>query len=159
MESSLSKKATIVQEALKLRGFDFQVLELAASTRTAKDAAQALSCEVAQIVKSLVFRRKTAQKPFLLLVSGTNRVNERVVAAVVGDDIEKPDAEYVSELTGFPIGGVPPLAHKQSLETFIDKDLLRYEILWAAAGTPHAVFQFRSYDLQAMTDGVIIQVT
>lgn len=158
MSQDLSSSAQKVQEALRLLGFSFQVVELPGSTRTAKDAAQTIGCQVEQIVKSLVFKGKHSQAPMLVIASGGNRVNERRLSELVGEPIEKADAAYVRERTGFAIGGVPPVGHSERIKTFIDKDLLQYEEVWAAAGTPQAVFRLAPSDLQTMTDGSIIDI-
>ncbi len=155
---SLSQNAQKIQEALAKQGATCTVVELSASTHTANDAATALGCEVAQIVKSLVFVTKTLKKPILVLASGSNRVNEKLISKEVGEKIEKADATFVKETTGFQIGGIPPLGHKQKIETYIDQDLLQWEKVWAAAGTPHAVFQVKSEDLQKLTEGKIIEI-
>jgi len=158
MAKELRTSAQRVQDILQSRGFAFQVVELAASTRTAKEAATAIGCSVAQIVKSLIFRTSITHKPLLVVVSGANRVDERVLAALVGEPIEKPDAEFVRERTGFAVGGVAPVGHTESLETFIDKDLLQFETIWAAAGTPFAVFQLTPSDLVTLTGGKIVSI-
>ena len=128
-----------------------------ASTRTAADAA--VQASVGQIVKSLVFRGKTTGKPHLILVSGGNRVHEPATAAVLGEPITRPNAEFVRAATGFAIGSVPPLGHTVPLTTFMDEDLLQYETIWAAAGTPYAVFAVSPKKLQAAVGATIIRVT
>ena len=156
--SFLSPSAQKVQDALHASGMRQQVLELPASTRTAQDAAQTIGCQVGQIVKSLIFRGKQSGRPLLILVSGTNRVKEEAVENLIGEAIGKAQAEYVRELTGFAIGGVPPLGHDHPLETIIDEDLLQYNQIWAAAGTPNAVFCLESRDLQRLTGGKVVRV-
>jgi len=147
-----------VQQALQVLGFDLQVMELPQSTRTAAEAAQAVGCQVGQIVKSLVFRGKQTQQPVLVIASGSNRVNEKTLAVLLGEPIERADPDYVREKTGFAIGGVPPVGHAQSLRVFIDEDLLQYSEVWAAAGTPNAVFCLSPQDLERMTGGKITRV-
>jgi prolyl-tRNA editing enzyme YbaK/EbsC (Cys-tRNA(Pro) deacylase) len=137
----LPASAQRVQDAARSAGLDVAVVEMADSTRTAEDAAAACGCEVAQIVKSLVFRGAESGKPFLMLVSGSNRLNEKGVAGALGEKLKRPDADYVREVTGFAIGGIPPLGHASPMQVFIDEDLLRFERVWAAAGTPRAVFE------------------
>lgn len=156
--SFLSPNAQKVQDALHASGMRLQVLELPASTRTAQDAAQTIGCQVGQIVKSLIFRGKQSGRPLLILVSGTNRVKEERIENLIGEAIGKAQAEYVRELTGFAIGGVPPLGHDHPLETIIDEDLLQYNQIWAAAGTPNAVFCLESRDLQRLTGGKVVRV-
>jgi len=155
---SLSPSAQKVQAALRSFGFALQVVELPASTRTAQEAANAVGCQVGQIVKSLVFRRLASGAPLLILVSGANRVNEARIQALLGESVGKADADFVRLHTGFAIGGVPPLGHNQPIETLIDADLLQFQVIWAAAGTPNAVFRLSPSDLERMTGGRVIQV-
>jgi prolyl-tRNA editing enzyme YbaK/EbsC (Cys-tRNA(Pro) deacylase) len=136
----LPASAMRVQDAARASGLDIAVAEMAESTRTAEEAASACGCAVAQIVKSLVFRGAASGKPYLMLVSGSNRLDEKAVAAVLGESLARPDAAYVRDVTGFAIGGIPPLGHATPMQVFIDEDLLGYETVWAAAGTPRAVF-------------------
>jgi len=138
---SISKRAQQFQDLLTERGLGLTVLELPDSTRTADDAARALGCKKAQIVKSLVFRLVADDSPIVVLASGPNRVNEETIARVVGSPIVKGDADFVKEVTGFAIGGVPPLGHKQRVTLLVDEDLLAFDEVWAAAGTPNAVFK------------------
>ena len=159
MPATLSKSALKVQHALEVRGLACPVVEMAKTTRSAKDAARAVGCRVEQIVKSLVFRGKKSRKAFLIVASGVNRVNEKKFAERVGEPVEMPDADFVREKTGFAIGGVPPIAHTNPLDTFIDEDLLNYAEIWAAAGTPRAVFKLTPADLRKITGGQVIKVT
>jgi prolyl-tRNA editing enzyme YbaK/EbsC (Cys-tRNA(Pro) deacylase) len=154
----LSPSARKVQQALEKAGFSLSVVELPDSTRTAAEAAQAVGCQVGQIVKSLVFKGRRSLKPILVVASGANRVNESRIEALIGEPLGKADAEFVRQHTGFAIGGVPPLGHTQPLETYIDEDLLRYSRVWAAAGTPHAVFELDPTDLPALTGGTVISI-
>lgn len=153
---ALSKSAQRVQEALDEFGMKLQVIELPGSTRTANDAAGSIGCEVGQIVKSLVFRTKDTDKAILVLASGKNRVNEAGLSGLLGEMILKADAVYVREVTGFSIGGVPPVGHASEITTLIDEDLLTYSEIWAAAGTPRAVFQLTPEALLTVTGGRII---
>lgn len=155
----LKSSAQKVQDALDALGFhNITVLELPASTRSAAEAAQAIGCQVGQIAKSLVFKTKTSQHPVLVIASGANRVDVKQVGQLVGDKISKADADFVRQQTGFAIGGVPPVGHSQSVDIFIDADLLAYDQIWAAAGTPHAVFQLTPDDLVAMTGGHVAEL-
>lgn len=120
----LSRSAQSVQDVLSKKGINAKVIELPTSTRTAIDAANTIGCEVAQIVKSLIFRTKHTNKPILVLASGVNRVNEKLVAQAVGEEIVKADADFTREVTGFAIGGIPPVGHQQKIETFIDEDFM-----------------------------------
>jgi prolyl-tRNA editing enzyme YbaK/EbsC (Cys-tRNA(Pro) deacylase) len=158
MSKELSSSAQKIQDTLQGSGFASQVVELPDSARTAKEAAQAIGCEVEQIVKSLVFKGKHSHNPLLVVASGTNRVNEQQISTLVGEPLEKADANFVRQRTGFVIGGVPPLGHSEPLRTLIDEDLLQYKEIWAAAGTPHAVFQLTPADLQVMTGGKVVSI-
>ena len=155
----LSPSARKVQEVLQTRGLSFRVVELPASTRTAREAAEAIGCQVGQIAKSLVFKGKHSGKPLLVIASGVNRVDEAKVAELVGEPIEKADADFVRQRTGFSIGGVPPVGHSVPLQTWIDEDLLKHETIWAAAGTPHAVLELKPTDYPEMTGGEIASIT
>ena len=156
---TLSSNAQKVQDALAKLGMTLQVVELPASTRTAIEAAQAVGCQVGQIVKSLVFRAAHSDRPILVVASGANRVNEARLGELLGEPIAKADADFVHLRTGFAIGGVPPLAHAEPLTIFIDQDLLQYDAIWAAAGTPHAVFCLTPAQLVTMTRGKVVQIT
>lgn len=152
----LKPSAQKVQDALNALGLqNFTVLELPASTRSAAEAAQAVGCQVGQIAKSLVFKTKTSQRPLLVIASGINRVDVKRIGELTGRKIAKADADFVRQQTGFTIGGVPPVGHSQPLDTFIDADLLAYDHIWAAAGTPHAVFQLTPDDLVRITGGQV----
>jgi len=155
----LSSNAQKVQEALNAIGLQLDVIELPDSTRTSQEAAQAIGCQVSQIAKSIVFRTLTSQRPILVIASSSNRVNEKTIANLIGEDIGKADADFVRSHTGFVIGGVPPLGHAEPLQIFIDHDLLQYSEIWAAAGTPHAVFRLTPEDLLRMSTGNVIRVT
>ncbi len=155
--ATLSSSAQKIQNLLNELGYAYTVVEHAESTRTAQEAAERASCELGQIVKSLVFASDSG-KALLILVSGANRVNEKRVAEHVGDKIRRADADFVRRATGFAIGGVPPVGHAEKMETYIDEDLLKYETVWAAAGTPNAIFELKSADLQKMTNGKVVQV-
>src|SRR5438552_951224 len=141
MTGQLKPAAQRVQGLLKERGFQNTVIELPDSTRSAAEAAQAVGCPVEAIVKSLIFRARTTNRPVLVIASGGNRVDEAKVAHVIGQPIGKADAQFVRERTGFAIGGVAPIGHAEPPITVIDADLMRLERLYAAAGTPNAVFQ------------------
>ena len=145
-----------VQQTLKSLGFSDEIVVFPDSTRTAIEAAQAVGCSVGQIVKSLVFRGAQLHKPVLALVSGANRVNEKRLGLLFGEEIEKADADFVRQHTGFAVGGVPPVGHVEDLATFIDRDLLQYDEIWAAAGSPHTVFRLTPGDLQRMTGGEVV---
>jgi prolyl-tRNA editing enzyme YbaK/EbsC (Cys-tRNA(Pro) deacylase) len=159
MSNQLSNSARKVQDALIALGFGTRhVVELPDSTRTAGEAAAAIGCTVAQIAKSLVFKGRTSGNPILVIASGANRVNTQRIGELVGETVDKPDADYVREKTGFVIGGVPPVGHSTSLITFVDEDLRQFGEIWAAAGTPRAVFKLTPGDLEKMTAGRVISV-
>jgi len=134
------------------------VVELPSSTRTAVEAAKAVGCQVGQIVKSLVFRAKRSRQAILIIASGENRVSEPKIEALIGEPLGKADADFVRQQTGFAIGGVPPVGHLNRLITFIDVDLLSYNVVWAAAGTPHAVFCLNPADLERITGGRVVDL-
>ena len=155
----LTKSARSVQAALDVKGLNCKVLELPNSTRTAQDAAIAIGCNVAQIVKSLIFKTQSSNQPVLILASGPNMVNELVIELHLKEKIIKADASFSKEITGFAIGGIPPIGHQQLIEhIFIDQDLLRFNDIWAAAGTPNAVFNLKPSDLLTMTNGRVISI-
>ena len=158
MTSQLSSSAQKVQDALEAMGLSLEVVELPASTRTAMQAAQAIGCQVGQIVKSLVFKAARSGRAVLVLTSGQNRVDERLIEALIGEPLGKADADFVRQQTGFSIGGVPPVGHDRQIETYIDEDLIGFDQLWAAAGTPHAVFRLAPGDLVKMTSGQVVPV-
>jgi Cys-tRNA(Pro) deacylase len=158
MSQPLSPSAQKVQDALAAQGVSLQVMELPASTRTAQEAARAVGCEVGQIVKSLVFKGQDSGSPVLVIASGANRVNEAKLAEKLGERPVKADPDFVRQHTGFAIGGVPPLGHPKPLRTFIDRDLLGYETIWAAAGTPNAVFSLTPPDLLRITSGEVVDI-
>lgn len=132
-----------------------QVIQLSESTRTAKEAASALSCALGQIVKSLVFR--VNDDPILVLASGSNHVDERLLESLIGSPIQRARADFVRQHTGHTIGGVAPVGHPKPIPTFVDKDLLNYEQVWAAAGGPYAVFACEPSFLATL--GKVIRVT
>ena len=155
MTPAASPAACRVQAAL---GERFQVLEFDASTRTAADAAAAIGCEVAEIAKSLIFHGRTSGRAVLIIASGVDRVDEKKAAAAVGEPIARADADFVREATGFAIGGVPPIGHKTEPIVLIEEQLTRFAEIWAAAGTPNAVFCLTPSDLVEMTGGRVAAV-
>jgi prolyl-tRNA editing enzyme YbaK/EbsC (Cys-tRNA(Pro) deacylase) len=157
--SVLKQSAQAVQDALESSGLECRVTELPASTRTAKEAAQAIGCTVAQIAKTIVFKTSETGRAVLVVASGVNRVNEYAIVSSVGEPIEKASPDFVREATGFAIGGVPPCGHLRPLLTFIDRDLLGLDVLWAAAGTPNAVFRIEPEDLIRLTEGQVLDIT
>lgn len=159
MPAPLSPSAQRVQDALRAAGFAYEVVESPEPTRTAAEAARRVGCQVGQIAKSLVFRTATTGRPVLVIASGANTVNEFRIGMYLKEAVARAPAAFVREVTGFAIGGVPPLGHARPLPTFIDQDLLSYPEIWAAAGTPYALFRLLPADLVRMTGGQVVKVT
>ncbi|HUI90142.1 MAG TPA: YbaK/EbsC family protein [Anaerolineales bacterium] len=155
---TLSPSAQKVQDILRSQGFDYSVIEHAESTRTAQEAADRAGCALGQIIKSLIFKGRASNKPILVLTSGANRVDEKRISAYAGESIVRADADFVRVVTGFAIGGVPPLGHVQKMETYLDEDLLQHKTVWGAAGTPNAIFELTPDDLIKMTNGRVVKV-
>ncbi len=153
--TELSPSAKRVQDVLAGYRLTCRVVELPALTRSAPEAAEAMGCDIAQIAKSMVFRGAETDEPLLVIASGANRVSVEKLAGLAGETILKADADFVRERTGFAIGGVAPVGHTNPLRTWIDRDLLNYEAVWAAAGTPRALFSIRSKELVEVTGGVV----
>lgn len=156
--STLSNSAQKIQDLLLSLGYSYTVVEHAESTRTAQEAADRAGCQLGQIVKSLIFKGDSSGKPILVLTSGANRVNEKRISEYAGEKISRADADFVRTVTGFAIGGVPPIGHAQTMETYLDEDFLQFPTIWAAAGTPNAIFELKTEDLQKMTNGKIVAV-
>jgi Cys-tRNA(Pro) deacylase len=154
----LSSSAQKVKEVLQGFGINFNILEYAETTRTAQEAANKVGCQLGQIVKSLVFKGQSTNKGILVLTSGSNRVDEKKIGQYTGESIAQADPEFVRTVTGYAIGGVPPVGHALPLETYIDEDLMQFSMVWAAAGTPFAVFELSSTDLAKITQGKIVRV-
>lgn len=148
-----------VADAIAAHGLRTSVTILETPGTTAQMAADAIGIEVARIVKSLVFRGVESDAPYLLLVSGANRVHEKRTGRQLGEKLARADVDFVRAVTGFPIGGVSPLAHPAPIRTVIDETLFAYETVWAAAGTPRAVFETTAADLERCTKAQKIDVT
>ena len=142
-----------VRKALADAGLHAEIRQFPDSTRTADEAASAVGVHAGQIVKSLVFM--AGDQPVLALVSGSNRLDIGLLAALVGAQVEKADADTVRRHTGYAIGGVPPAGFPRPIPTYIDRDLLTYDVVWAAAGTPHHVFAIAPAQLCALTSGIV----
>ena len=137
-------------EAAREAGLDPDVHEFPQGTKTAADAARAVGCDVGQIVKSLVF--VADGEPFIALTSGPNRADTERLAGLLGAaEVRRATPDEAREATGFAIGGTPPLGHPRRLRMLLDRDLLAYETLWAAAGTPNTVFRLSAEDLLRVT--------
>jgi Cys-tRNA(Pro) deacylase len=145
-----------VVEALRTAGVSIEITEFAESTRTAVEAARAVGATVGQIVKSLVFM--AGEQPILALVSGANRADVAKLAALAGAPVRQADAATVRAATGYAIGGVPPLGHPTPLPTYLDAALRQYARVWAAAGTPNAVFPIAPTDLERITQAQVVDL-
>jgi len=153
----LSPSAARVQQALRDAGLDSTIVEHSVAARTSAEAASALGCTVGEIAKSLIFRRGD-NDAVLVIASGANRVDESKVAELLGEPIRKADAAFVRELTGYAIGGIPPLAHAKPSTTLVDRDLLQFARVHAAGGTPNAMFPIRPQDLVRVSGGRVADV-
>lgn len=155
----LHPTAQKVADAARKLGLDITIKEFAETTRTAEDAARAIGCTVAQIVKSLLF--VVNGRPVMALVSGPNRLDEGKLAGLCGvskNKVKRADADAVREVTGFAIGGVPPFGHATRVPVYIDQDFWQFEVIWAAAGTPNAVFAITPNELKRVTGGVAVEL-
>jgi len=146
------------REFIAAKGLHMVAVEMPASTHSAEDAAAAIGCEVAQIAKALVFRGQASGDALLVIASGPNRVDEAKIATIAGESVEFPDAEFVRDATGFSIGGVPPFGHDRALRTLVDEDLVACSEIWAAAGTPRAVFRLSPDDLVKLSGGQVVAI-
>lgn len=156
--SATSTSVRRVEEALGRHGMADRIRHLPDSTRSAADAAAAVGCEVAAIAKSLVFRRKAAARPLLVIASGAQRADEAAIAALIGEAIGKADAQFVRDTTGFAIGGVAPVGHTGPIRILIDETLMALPEIWAAAGTPHSVFNLTPAELVKITGGTVAAI-
>lgn len=156
--NDLSKSVLVVKNWFFKNNFEINIVWLDETARTAKEASERLNCEIAEIAKSLVFKVKKSNEAVLVVASGVNYVNEEKISKYLGEEIERPDANFVKETTGFTIGGIPPVAHKTKMKIFLDEDLFQFKNVWAAAGHPHAVFKTTAKDLEKMTNGKVVSV-
>jgi prolyl-tRNA editing enzyme YbaK/EbsC (Cys-tRNA(Pro) deacylase) len=155
--TSLPEGVQRVARALQDKAHPHPPVMLQDAVRTAQQAADALGIAVGQIAKSIIFRRKSDDAAVLVITSGDRRVDEKKVDAAVGKT-GRADAEFVKSRTGYSIGGVPPLAHAQPPVTLIDRELFRFDEIWAAAGHPHGVFKLRPQDLEHLTGAPVADV-
>ena len=155
MKPATAPSALRVQAVL---GDEFKVLEFEESTRTAADAAAAIGCTVAQIAKSMIFRAAESDRPVLVITSGSVRVDANKVASQLGESVKRASPDFVRDNTGYAIGGVPPIAHRVQPIVLIDETLFDLECLWAAAGTPNAVFRLLPDDLSRLTAGIVADI-
>jgi len=158
MTKPLSPSSQKVQDALNALGVSFTVIESENPTKTASQAAAFAGCQLGQIVKSLIFRGADSGKPILVLTSGANRVDETRISEYAGEPIGRADPEFVRAVTGFAIGGVPPVGHLQTVVTYLDEDLMQYDTIWAAAGTPNSLYELTPAALKEMTGGKVARV-
>ncbi len=147
-----------VRAALADAGVATRIVELSAAARTARAAAEQIGCDVAQIANSLVFRCRPSGAPLLVMASGAKRVDLDRVGALVGEAVGKADAEFVRTATGFAIGGVAPVGHVAPVRTLVDRGLLGFAEIWAAAGHPHTVFRLTPDELVRITGGAVADV-
>lgn len=154
MKPASAASSLRVQDVL---GRQFQVVEFEESTGTSAEAAAAIGCTLAQIAKSLVFRSASG-KSVLVVASGVNRVDEKKVGRIIGEKIGRADADFVREMTGYAIGGVPPVGHRSQPLVLLDSDLNAFSEIWAAAGTPNAVFKLTPAQLQSLTGGAFADI-
>jgi len=158
-ETAILKPASRrVDAALAALGVDYEIRSHESSARSAAEAAATVGCEVGRIAKSLIFSSADGTRAVLAIVSGSNRVDEKALGALLGERVGRADADFVRRQTGFAIGGVPPLAHAHDPVVFIDRDLLAYETIWAAAGTPNSVVRLKSADLALITGGTVADI-
>jgi len=155
---TMNHQAKKVKKFLERFGIENEVREFSETTKTAADAAKALNCEIGQIAKSIIFKGILSNEPVLVIASGGNRIDEKIISEHLGEGIEKADADFVRQKTGFAIGGVSPFGHRQKIQTFIDEDLLSYPLIWAAAGSHNAVFPLAPEELIKITGGKVIRV-
>jgi prolyl-tRNA editing enzyme YbaK/EbsC (Cys-tRNA(Pro) deacylase) len=158
MNENLSKPAQDFQALLLRLGYKHQVVEFSQSTRTAQEAADAIGVDISQIVKSLIFKTEISNEAVMVLVSGRNRADENKLSSLLGERVVKANPEFVQEKTGYAIGGVPPISHLFPIQIFIDQDLDNQNEIWAAAGSPYAVFQLTSGELQNISNGKWVSI-
>jgi prolyl-tRNA editing enzyme YbaK/EbsC (Cys-tRNA(Pro) deacylase) len=154
----LPASAQRVQAALAALGVDTQVIQLEVAARTSQMAADAVGVTIGQIAKSLVFRAAKSGRAVLVIAAGDRRVDEAKIAAQLNESIERATPEFVREHSGFAIGGVAPVAHPSDMVTFVDASLRRFDIVWAAGGTPHCVFPIAPAELARVAGGTELDV-
>lgn len=154
---ALSASAQRVQDALAAAGLACRITEHAATARTSAEAALLLGCDIAQIAKSLVFRRGD-DAAVLVIASGANRVDEAKVAALMREPVARADASFVRRSTGYAIGGIPPLGHATPIPVLVDRDLVAFDVVYAAGGTPNALFPIAPGDLVRASGGRVADV-
>ena len=154
---SAAEKTDKIQSILAEHGIDAKILVFSESTKTSQDAAAQAHCQLGQIAKSIIFR--IGDEPVLAIMSGPNRVSLQKLEQMIGGKPEKADAQFVLEKTGFPIGGVPAFGHSTPVKfIFMDHDLTKYETIWSAAGTPHAIYEITPQNLARMSNAQIMDI-
>ena len=151
MRPAQHPSALRIAQLLRDAGIEANVVEFEQPTRTSADAAAAIGCSVAEIAKSVVFRGKASGQAIVVVASGTNRVSEEKVAAMVGEALARADADFVRTATGYVIGGVAPIGHARPVKLLLDADLRQFAKVWAAGGTPHTVFPLTPEELRQVT--------
>ena len=151
MKPAQHPTALRVAQLLREAGVEAQVVEFDQPTRTSAEAAAALGCEVAEIAKSIVLRGAESGQAVIVVASGANRVSEAKVAALLGEPLERADAQFVRTATGYAIGGVAPIGHATAVKMLLDEDMRRFATVWAAAGTPYSVFALKPDELRRIT--------
>jgi len=158
LKNATHPRAIQFQKTLSNFGIESKIKEFSESTRTAQEAADAIGCELGQIIKSLIFKGANSGEGILVLTSGKNRVDKSLIHEVFDEKLTKADANFVKEQSGYSIGGVPPFGLRHTFRVVIDQDLSEYDILWAAAGSPHAVFPISFTELCNASLGIVSKV-
>lgn len=158
MTKDLKHSSHRIHTLLQDYHFEIKVIEFKQLTRTSQETAELIGCEVGQIAKTLIFKSKKTHQPICVILSGKNRLDEMKIVEHLGEEIEKPDADFIIEHTKFAIGGIPPLGYPLKNKPLIDEDLMTYEEIWAAAGTPYAVFRIAPHDLLKITEARVVPV-
>jgi prolyl-tRNA editing enzyme YbaK/EbsC (Cys-tRNA(Pro) deacylase) len=158
MTKNLKHSLQRIQNLLQDYNLEIKVIEFKQLTRTSKEAAELIGCEVGQIAKTLIFKSKKTHKPICVIVSGKNRLDEMKIVRHLGEEIEKPDADFIIEHTQFVIGGIPPIGYPLENKPLIDEDLLMYQEIWASAGTPYVVFRIAPKDLLKITEARVVML-
>lgn len=156
--TDLKHSSQRIQDLLQSYKLEIKVIEFKQLTRTSKEAAAVIGCDVGQIAKTLIFKGKKSEKMHCVIASGKNHVDEKKVAKAVGEEIEKPDADYVVEHTHFVIGGIPPIGFPLDAPPILDEDLMAFKEIWACAGTPYAVFCITPQDLIRITSAKVMKI-
>ncbi len=156
--NNLSESASRVQNILDEKNIPLEIVKFETTTHTAQQAADTIGCDVAQILKSLVFVKKPSMELFLIAASGKNRVNTKTLKKYFGEKVTPADPQDILEKTGYAVGGVPPIGHIEPLLTLIDSDLLEYDALWASGGSAYEVFKISPQQLLDITGGTVLDI-